>query len=327
MEPTMQWSISHFEEALHYCTCVGSTRHWEAIWFVLWCIQYGYWRSTNARWSCNCLCLVIASAPWRALPHPWPRALGCRSCIESLEALSVRQSSAYLHGSQEPEVSFHSIWLEHEAMKVARTNQRLWVESPLSSWKGECGGRRPKPQTLMQPSHSPALLFLLWFWRTKSVSCSTWQIEQHSSYSNLQRRRHHRLKNGRWNGPSSPKIKVGRSSMLPTRCWWSSMVQGPSRGSKGFWALPQDHGWGLLLMVFYPSGNQQDVSRFEEEFLVDKDEARDSNVCVPMRHLSTSQDRSFETRQKPTTLEQSLVEMGKHLYGLHRGFASHLAWV
>jgi hypothetical protein len=26
--------------------------------------------------------------------------------------------------------------------------------------------------------------------------------------------------------------------------------------------------------------DQQDVSRFEEEFLVDKDEARDSKVCV-----------------------------------------------
>jgi hypothetical protein len=33
-------------------------------------------------------------------------------------------------------------------------------------------------------------------------------------------------------------------------------------------------------MVFYPFGNQQHVSRFEEEFLVDKDEARDSKVCV-----------------------------------------------
>jgi hypothetical protein len=33
-------------------------------------------------------------------------------------------------------------------------------------------------------------------------------------------------------------------------------------------------------MVFYSSGDQQDVSRFEEEILVDKDEARDSKVCV-----------------------------------------------
>jgi hypothetical protein len=75
-------------------------------------------------------------------------------------------------------------------------------------------------------------------------------------------------------------------------------------------------------MVFYPSGNQQDVSRFEEKFLLDKDE-----VCVRMRHLSTSQGRSFETRQKPTTLEHFRVEMGRHLHGLHYGFASHLMWV
>jgi hypothetical protein len=33
-------------------------------------------------------------------------------------------------------------------------------------------------------------------------------------------------------------------------------------------------------MVFYPYGNQQDVPKFEKEFLVDKDEARDSKVCV-----------------------------------------------
>jgi hypothetical protein len=33
-------------------------------------------------------------------------------------------------------------------------------------------------------------------------------------------------------------------------------------------------------MIFYPSGNQQDVSRFEEIFLVDQNEARDSKVCV-----------------------------------------------
>jgi hypothetical protein len=32
-------------------------------------------------------------------------------------------------------------------------------------------------------------------------------------------------------------------------------------------------------MIFYPSGNQQDVSRFEE-LLVDKNEMRDIKVCV-----------------------------------------------
>jgi hypothetical protein len=35
-------------------------------------------------------------------------------------------------------------------------------------------------------------------------------------------------------------------------------------------------------MVFYPSGNQQDISRFEENFLVDKNETRDGKVCVQM---------------------------------------------
>jgi hypothetical protein len=60
------------------------------------------------------------------------------------------------------------------------------------------------------------------------------------------------------------------------------MVQGSSYSSEGLGALPQDHGQGPLLTVFYSSENQQDVSRFEEEFLVDKNEARNSKVCVRM---------------------------------------------
>jgi hypothetical protein len=34
------------------------------------------------------------------------------------------------------------------------------------------------------------------------------------------------------------------------------------------------------LTVFYSSGNQQDVPRSEKEFLVDKNEARNSKICV-----------------------------------------------
>jgi hypothetical protein len=42
-------------------------------------------------------------------------------------------------------------------------------------------------------------------------------------------------------------------------------------------------------MVFYSSGNQQDVLRFQEEFLVDKNEARNSKVCVRVLHMSENQ--------------------------------------
>jgi hypothetical protein len=227
--------------------------------------------------------------PWRALPHSWLRALGCRSHLESVEALSVGQSSAYLHWSQEFEVSFHLTWLKHEVAKMTRTNQRLSVGSLLSSWQDKCGCRRPKPQTSMQPSHGLVSPFMLWFRRTKSLNCSTWQIEQYSSHSNYQRRRHYRPKNGRWNGSSPPKIGIGRSSMILTRCWWSSIIQGPSHGSKGLWASSQDHGRGPLLTVFYSSGNQQDVLRFEEEFLVDKNKARNSKVHVWVWHMLKSQ--------------------------------------
>jgi hypothetical protein len=59
------------------------------------------------------------------------------------------------------------------------------------------------------------------------------------------------------------------------------MVQGPSCGSEGLRALSQDHGRGTLLVVFYSSRNQQDVSIFEEKKnLVDENEVRDIEVCV-----------------------------------------------
>jgi hypothetical protein len=101
---------------------------------------------------------------------------------------------------------------------MARTKQGLWVGSPSPSWQGQCGCKCPKSQTSVEPSHSLASRFMLWSWRTKSLSCSTWQIEQHNSHSNHQRRRHCHPKNGRWNESSPPKIGVGRSSMLATRC-------------------------------------------------------------------------------------------------------------
>jgi hypothetical protein len=208
---------------------------------------------------------------------------------------------------------------------MARTDQRLGVGSSLLFWQGKCGCRHPKPQTSMQPSHSPVSLFMLWFQKTKSLNCSVWQIEQRSSHSNYQRRCHCRPKNGCWNGSSPPKIEIGRSSMLLTRCRGSSMVQELSCGSDGLWAPSQDHGRGPLVTVFYSFRNQQDVSRFEEEFLVDKNEVRDSKVCARVWHLSEGQSGSFETRWKPTTLEHSWVEMGEHLHGLHCGFTSHLA--
>jgi hypothetical protein len=193
---------------------------------------------------------------------------------------------------------------------MARTNQGLWIGSPLASWKGKCGCRCSKPQASMQQSDDLTSHFLLWSRRAKSSSCSTWQIEQHSSHSNYQWRCLRRSKNGCWNGSYPSKTRVGWNSMLPTRYRWSSMVQGLPCGSKGLRASPQNHEWGSLLSVFYPPGNKQDVSRLEEEFLVNKNEVTDSEVCGWMWHMSKSQSRSFEARQKSATLEHFWMEMG-----------------
>jgi hypothetical protein len=170
-------------------------------------------------------------------------------------------------------------------MKMARTNQELWVGSLLSSQKGKCGYRRSKSQAPMQPSHNPTSHFLLWSRRAKCLSCSTWHIEQYSPHSNHQGRCHRCSKDGCCNGSYPPKIRVGWSSMLPTGCRWSSMVQGPPCSSEGPWTSSQDYGWGSLLLVLYPSRNQQDISRLEEEFLVDKNEEGNCEVCVGMWHM------------------------------------------
>jgi hypothetical protein len=96
--------FSYSEEASHHCTRIGLAWHREAFWCVLWCFMYGYWRHTDARWLCDCLCFTIAQTSWRALSNPWSRTLGCCPHIESLEALSFGKSSAHLHESQEFEI-------------------------------------------------------------------------------------------------------------------------------------------------------------------------------------------------------------------------------
>jgi hypothetical protein len=64
---------------------------------------------------------------------------------------------------------------------------------------------------------------------------------------------------------------------------------------------------------------------------MDENEARDCKVCVRMWHMSKSQRRSSEIRQKSTTLKYSWVKMGKHLYGLvglpHTSCGYNSIWV
>jgi hypothetical protein len=180
----------------------------------------------------------------------------------------------------------------------------------------------------MQPSLHPVSPFLLWPRRAESLSGSTGQSNKHSPYSSHhQRRCHRRSKDGRWNGAHPMKVGVGWSIVFPTRLRGSSMVQWSSCGPKELWASPQDHGWGSLPQILHPPQNQQNVSRLEEEFLVDENEEGNCKICVRVWHMSKGQDRSFEASWKSTTFEHSQVEVGKHLHGHHHGFASHLMWV
>jgi hypothetical protein len=85
--------------------------------------------------------------------------------------------------------------------------------------------------------------------------------------------------------------------------------------------------WMRLIAQDTPSTPEPpNVSRLEEEFLVDENEEENHEICVRVQHVSKGHDRSFEASWKSATIEHSGVEMGKHLHGLHRGFASHLTW-
>jgi hypothetical protein len=58
------------------------------------------------------------------------------------------------------------------------------------------------------------------------------------------------------------------------------VVQGSPCGPKELRASPQDDGRGSLLEILYPPQNQQNVSRLEEEFLVDENEEVNCKICV-----------------------------------------------
>jgi hypothetical protein len=58
------------------------------------------------------------------------------------------------------------------------------------------------------------------------------------------------------------------------------VVQGSPCGPKELQASPQGHGWGSLLEILYPPQNKQNVSRLEEEFLVDENEEGNYKICV-----------------------------------------------
>jgi hypothetical protein len=136
-----------------------------------------------------------------------------------------------------------------------------------------------------------------------------------------------RLEDGRQNGAHPTKVGVGWSTVFLTRLRGSYVVQGSPCGPKELRASPQDHGWGSLLQIRHPPWNQQNVSRLEEKFLVDENEERNHKISVRVWQVSKGQGRSSEASWKSATFEHSQVEVEKHMHGLHRGFASHLAWV
>jgi hypothetical protein len=93
--------------------------------------------------------------------------------------------------------------------------------------------------------------------------------------------------------------------MFPTRLRGSSMVQGLPCGPKELRASPEDHGWGSLLEILYPPRYQQNVSRLDEEFLVDENEEGNHKICVRVGPVLKGQGGSFEASWKSATFEPS----------------------
>jgi hypothetical protein len=64
--------------------------------------------------------------------------------------LSAWECGSHLYGPQKFEVYLYPTRSEHEAKKMARTNQRLRIGSALSPGNGECGCGRIESQGSLQ---------------------------------------------------------------------------------------------------------------------------------------------------------------------------------
>jgi hypothetical protein len=177
----------------------------------------------------------------------------------------------------------------------------------------------------MQSSFRPVSPSLLWHQRVESPSGSTAQSKQHNSYSNHQRRCHHRVEDGRWNGAYPMKVGVGWSTMFPMRLRGSSVVQGSPCGPKELWSSPQDNGWGSLLEILHPPETTKMYQDLNKNFWWTRMKRKITRYVLEW-HVEGS-SRSFEACWKSTTIEHSWVEVRKYLHGLHRGFVSHLTCV
>jgi hypothetical protein len=85
--------------------------------------------------------------------------------------------------------------------------------------------------------------------------------------------------------------------MLPTRCRWSSMVQGPSRGSKRLWASSQYHGRGPLLTVFYSPRNYYDLKKNFWWTRMKQEIANYVSECDTLRRVKADHLRPTENLQ------------------------------
>jgi hypothetical protein len=95
----------------------------------------------NARRESSGVLVPTVEDSWEKLSNTWSGVSSSGSCTEDLEALSIRAEVWYLYRPQESQIYIHLVRVEHEAVKMAGTNQRLWTGDTLSTRQSKCGCR------------------------------------------------------------------------------------------------------------------------------------------------------------------------------------------
>jgi hypothetical protein len=130
--------IPHSQRSSYDCSSPSSTRCVKTLRHLLWCFRNQTWLCAYARQPSNCIRITSTQGSWIELPYPWSWTRNYHSCPEDLETSSDGYEVPYLYWPQKPQIHLHASKSEYEAMTLARTYQRLWFGSTLSSRQGQC---------------------------------------------------------------------------------------------------------------------------------------------------------------------------------------------
>ena len=141
VDPSMLEVLWDIEGEVDNGTSTDSARCSQAILSILWCFVHRTRMFVNVGRESSGILVPTVEDSWEELSYSWSGISSRGSCIEDLETLSLWTEVWYLHGSQESQVYIHSVRAKHEAVKMARVDQRLWARNKLSPRQSKCGCR------------------------------------------------------------------------------------------------------------------------------------------------------------------------------------------